>query len=106
MTFNSVKKLGEWLTKRDYCEASRDINRIVETYEDEIEKARIYATAKILLKLDSLRQSCISEIKDPSTTARYKQLATIELKKIKAQMIKLEDSIPYGSSTLSSNWRM
>jgi hypothetical protein len=101
--FEQTKKFATWLDNRDYF-VKRDIDRIIEKYEAEVEQARIYAVQNLLNRLSQIRESAKSEMNDKSTSAKYRRLATTEFKRVTEEMVKLEATISYEESTLSTGW--
>ena len=102
--FNPTRKLAQWLEDRDWF-VKRDIDWAIESYEQDIEKARIDATAKLLGKLDELRESAKYEM-GTGEKAKHRQAAKTEYNKIKKEMKRLENTIPYGKSPLSTEWEL
>lgn len=100
--FKKTTKLAEWLESRDWF-VKNDIDTITRQYEDAIEKARIKAIANMLRQLKGLRESAQYEMANGDKT-KYRQQATTEFNKITAEMKRLEDTIPYLKSPLSTEW--
>lgn len=102
MMFKKTTKLAAWLQSRDWF-VEREINREIEKFEQEVEQSRIYATAKLIVKFQTLRDSAKHEMNN-GESAKYRRQATTEFKKITEEIKRLHATIPEGKSPLGYLW--
>lgn len=99
--FAQTLKTEAWLQGRDWN--TKSISRIVESYEQEIEKARVSATTDMIARLIRFEEEAKTHSTNSEYTARERQSSKTELNRIASEIERLISTL--DEKDICTSWQ-